>query len=102
MNGGIDETCAPPTKMLNHESAQRPANCAGKTTEQRQAGNWSARFAAIHAAKRSENSVIESGAHSETNEHPGEQIDRQNIGQTDQREACGIEQRTRQQHWSSA
>ena len=40
--------------MLDHECAERPANCAGKTTKQRQAGDRPACFAAIHAAKRGE------------------------------------------------
>src|SRR5262249_36006965 len=49
-----------------------------------------------------ENRIIKASAHSETNEHPGEQINRPCMRQTNKREACGIEQRTCQQNWSSA
>src|SRR5215475_534055 len=102
MDRRVDETCASPPEMLDHKCTQRPANRAGKTAKERQAGDRPARFAAIHPAECGENRIIKASAHSEANEHPGEQINRQCMRQTNKREACGIEQRTCQQDWSSA
>jgi hypothetical protein len=48
-------------------------------------------LAAIHAAKRGEDCIVKACAHSETNQHPGQQINRQRVRKTHKREACGIE-----------
>jgi hypothetical protein len=75
---------------MKHALRQRPANRAGETTEQCEIGDWPARLAAIHAAERGEDCIVKAGAHAKSNQHPGQQIDRQRVGKTHKREAGGI------------
>ena len=102
VQAGIDEAGAAPADVIDHESAERPADRAGEAAEQREVGDRSARRAAIHTPERGEDRVIEAGAHADAEQRPGREIKRQRRRQPDAGKPGRVTERARQQHGPAA
>jgi hypothetical protein len=102
MQRRVDETGGTPADVIDHESAEWPADSAGKTAKQREVRDRPARATAVEPAECGEHCVIKSGAHADANQRPGDQIERQVRRKAGAGKAYGIEQRTRQQHGAPA
>ena len=98
MQPRIDKAGRAPAGMLDHEGAERPADGAGKSAEQREIGDRRARLAAVHASERGENRVVKAGAHAEADQHPGGEIHRQRWRSADTGKPRRIAKRAREQH----
>ena len=64
---------------LQPQRGQRPADRAGKTRDQRDAGDRAARLVAIDAPQRGEGGVVQAKSHADAEQQPGDDQDRNGI-----------------------
>src|SRR5215470_12363041 len=73
----IEKTCAAPANGFEKISRERPAYGAGKSAKQRKRCDMCARLVSVAPSERSEDRVIEPGAHAEADHAPRENVKRQ-------------------------
>ncbi len=81
LEAGIDQACAAPPKMRVEECGKRPADGAGKAAKQRERGDCRASALPIEASEGREGRIVETRAHAESDQQPGDQKSRQRVRQ---------------------
>ena len=84
------------------QARQRPSDGRGKTRDQRDAGDGSARCVAIDAPERCEGGIIEAKSHADAEQQPGDHQHRDRIGAAEQRQSRGQRQIGNRQHLAAA
>ena len=102
MNRCPDQAGPTPSNGIHEQGACRPANRAGKTGEQRNAGDRIARIAAVKSGDGREGCFIETEAHANAYHHPRQRQSGEAGSRRQQHQACRKHQICTGQHVTTA